>query len=65
MWTGDHDYTEIDGEVSHTVCGKTVHPEYNKNYGSYDLDIAVLHLCEPLIFSEGKFSQMFFSLKSE
>ena len=63
VWTREHDYTKIDGEVSHTVCSKTVPPGYNKT--SYDLDIAVLHLCEPLIFSEGKFSQMFFSLKSD
>ena len=58
VWTRDHDYTEIDGEVRHAVCSKTEHPEYDKKV-KFDLDIAVLHLCQPLMFSEGKFSKYF------
>ena len=63
VWTGDHDYTEIDGEVSHAVCGKTEHSEYRKKV-KFDQDIAVLHLCQPLMFTYGKFSK-YFSLKSD
>merc|ERR1711974_432884 len=44
VWTGDHDYTEIDGEESHAICSKTEHPEYGKKARN-DQDIAVLHLC--------------------
>ena len=47
----DHDYTKVDGEVSHAVCGKTEHPRYGKKR-RYDLDIALLHLCQPIMFSE-------------
>ena len=54
VWTRDHDYTEIDGEVRHAVCSKTEHPEYDKET-RHDKDIAVLHLCQPLMFSDGKF----------
>ena len=36
----------VDGEVSHSVCGKREHP---------DEDLAVLTLCEPLMFSKGKY----------
>ena len=63
VWTGDHDYTEIDGEVSHEVCNKTEHPEYNKRPIN-DQDIAVLHLCQPLMFTDGKFSK-YFSAKAD
>ena len=58
IWTGDHDYSRTDGEESHAVCNKTVHPEYGK-MTRHDKDIAVLHLCEPLLFSHGKFSKYF------
>ena len=34
----------VDGEVSHSVCSKREHP---------DEDLAVLTLCEPLMFSKG------------
>ena len=34
----------VDGEVSHSVCGKREHP---------DEDLAVITLCEPLMFSKG------------
>ena len=61
--TRDHDRTKADGEVSHAVCSKTEHPEYYKK-AKYDQDIAVLHLCKPLMFSEGKFYK-YFSLKSD
>ena len=51
MWTRDHDWTKKDGEVSHAVCGKKEHPEYGKKT-RHDKDIAVLHLCKPLMFTE-------------
>ena len=54
VWTGEHNYKKNDGEMSHAVCNKTEHPEYYKK-AKYDQDIAVLHLCQPLIFSKGKF----------
>ena len=57
VWTRDHDYTAKDGEVRHAVCSKTEHPEYYKKRPKFDQDIAVLHLCQPLMFSEGKFSK--------
>ena len=44
--------TREDGEESHEVCSKTEHPEYNRE-AEYDKDIAVLHLCKPLMFSQG------------
>lgn len=44
------------------VCGWTIHPEYFKKEREgktkpflYAPDIAILHLCEPLIFRKGKF----------
>ena len=52
VWTRDHDWTKKDGEVSHAVCRKTEHPEYGKKT-RHDRDIAVLHLCRPLMFTEG------------
>ena len=57
VWTRDHDITKRDGEVRHAVCSKTEHPEYFKKRPKFDQDIAVLHLCQPLMFSEGKFSK--------
>ena len=53
----------VDGEVSHSVCSKREHP---------DEDLAVLILCEPLMFSKGididskglYFSSLFHSLLS-
>ena len=55
VWTGEHDFTKEDGESNHMVCSKTEHPGYNPSKGPmYDLDIAILHLCQPLIFSKGK-----------
>ena len=54
VWTGEHNYKKNDGEMKHAVCNKTEHPEYYKK-AKYDQDIAVLHLCQPLIFSKGKF----------
>ena len=52
VFTRDHDRTREDGEVSHEVCSKTEHPEYNKKV-NWDADIAILHLCNPLMFGEG------------
>ena len=51
VWTRDHDWTKKDGEVSHAVCSKKEHPEYGKKT-RHDKDIAVLHLCRPLMFTE-------------
>ena len=53
MWTRDHDWRREDGEMSHAVCSKTEHPEYDRNT-RHDKDIAVLHLCQPLMFTESK-----------
>ena len=55
MWTRDHDRTKEDGEVSHAVCSKTEHHDYDKLM-KFDKDIAVIKLCKPLMFSEGKLS---------
>ena len=63
VWTRDHDWTKVDGEVNHAVCSKTEHPEYDRK-ARHDQDIAVLHLCQPLMFTDGKFSK-YFSLKSD
>ena len=59
---GDHNIKKKgDGESEHEVCGWTVHPEYvkieRKDTQPYIRapDIAILHLCEPLMFRKGKF----------
>ena len=56
VWTGDHDWTKKDGEMSHAVCSKTEHPNYH-NPIRYDNDIAILKLCNPLMFTKGKLSK--------
>ena len=56
MWSRDHDWTKKDGEVSHAVCGKTEHPSYS-NPIRWHNDIAILKLCKPLMFTEGKLSK--------
>ena len=48
----DHNRTREDGEVSHSVCSKREHPEFNRKV-SWDKDIAILHLCKPLMFTRG------------
>ena len=53
MWTRDHDWRKVDGEESQAVCMKTEHPEYDLA-SKHDKDIAVLHLCRPLMFTESK-----------
>ena len=53
MWTRDHDWRKVDGEESQAVCRKTEHPEYDLA-SKHDKDIAVLHLCRPLMFTESK-----------
>ena len=53
VWTRDHNWRREDGEMSHAVCSKTEHPEYDRNT-RHDKDIAVLHLCQPLMFTESK-----------
>ena len=52
MFTRDHDWTKEDGEVSHSVCSKREHPEYNKG-AKYNKDIAILTLCKPLMYGKG------------
>ena len=42
VWTRDHDWRKRDGEVSHSVCGKTEHPEYRRLAG-YNNDISILY----------------------
>jgi len=51
VFTRDHDRTREDGEVSHSVCSKREHPDYNRE-AKYDKDIAILTLCKPLMFTE-------------
>ena len=51
VWTEDHSRGKGEGEVSHSVCGKTEHPEDSQN--SYNNDISILYLCKPLIFTKG------------
>ena len=58
VFPGKHDsrLTEEDYNNSHNVCKIMVPPGYNNETDPvFDLDIAVLHLCEPLKFSKGKF----------
>ena len=55
VFTRDHDRTKPDGEVSHAVCSKIEHPDYDKLM-KFDKDIALIKLCKPLMFSEGKLS---------
>ena len=52
VFTRDHDVTKEDGEVSHSVCRKKEHPEYNGKT-KWDKDIAILTLCQPLMFAKG------------
>ena len=52
VFTRDHERTREDGEVSHAVCSKREHPEYNKET-KWDKDIAILTLCKPLMFAKG------------
>ena len=52
VFTRDHDRTKEDGEVSHLVCSKREHPEYNRE-ADYDKDIAILTLCKPLMYGKG------------
>ena len=61
VWTRDHDWTKKDGEVSHAVCSKMEHPDCNKLM-RFDKDIAVITLCKPLMFTEGKLSQVFLTV---
>ena len=51
VWTRDHDWRRKDGEVSHAVCRKSEHPDYDKA-AREDKDIAILHLCKPLMFTK-------------
>ena len=58
---GDYNINKADGESEYEVCGWTVHPEYVKKERNDKKpfirapDIAILHLCEPLMFRKGKF----------
>ena len=58
VFTRDQDRTREDGEVSHEVCSKREHPEYNRQ-AEYDKDIAILHLCKPLMFAKGLLPTIF------
>ena len=59
VWTRDHDRTKMDGEMSHAVCRKMEHHDYDKLV-EFDKDIAVLKLCQPLMFTEGKLFPVIF-----
>ena len=56
VWTGDHNRKVADGERNHTVCGITLHPQY-EGQPLMNNDIAILHLCQPITVSAGKVSQ--------
>ena len=47
----EHDRTIEDGEFRHSVCHKSEHPEYNDK--TQDNDIAILHLCKPIMYTKG------------
>ena len=49
----DHDRSKKDGEIRHSVCQKTEHHEYNSK--TLDKDVAILHLCKPMMFTKGPF----------
>ena len=49
----DHNRLLPDGESNQAVCGWTQHPEYERT--SSNKDISILHLCEPLTFTDSKF----------
>ena len=53
-WVGDLDSSTPDGESEHNICGFTQHPEYSSD-PTANKDISILHLCQPLTFTEGKF----------
>ena len=62
VWTGDHDRTKKDGEMNHTVCHKMEHESFNNPIRHYN-DIAILKLCQPLMFTKGKLSLYYLELK--
>ena len=54
VWAGDYNVKVADGESNHSVCGITQHAQY-QNEPPFANDIAILHLCQPITFSKGKF----------
>ena len=58
VFTRDHDRSKPDGEMSHAVCSKMEHHDYDKLM-KFDKDVAVIKLCKPLMFTEGKLSIYF------
>ena len=54
VFTGPRDH-----DRSHAVCSKMEHPDYGKLM-NFDKDVAVIKLCKPLMFTEGKFSKYIF-----
>jgi len=46
----EHDVNVNDGEIEYSVCGKKEHPNYNS--GTLDNDVAILTLCEDLVFTK-------------
>ena len=42
--------------MRHAVCSKTEHHDYDKVM-KFDKDIALIKLCKPLMFTEGKLSK--------
>ena len=63
VWVGDYK-SSSDAETDHAVCGLTQQPpllerfweERNKELVPEDKkDVTMLHLCEPITFSKGKF----------
>ena len=54
VWVSDHNRRVGDGESGHEVCGIVQHPDYSGK-PNYDNNIALLRLCDSLVFSRGKF----------
>ena len=54
VWVKDHNRLLPDGESKEFVCGWTQHPEFERIQDYPNKDISILHLCEPLTFTDGK-----------
>ena len=69
VFVGDHNREKDDGESAYDLCGWTYHPrrlsieKQIKNHPELSgPDIAIVHLCEPLTFREGKFFILIFQI---
>ena len=51
-WVGDYNKNIADGESAHKVCSLAIHPKFNDDKG--DNDVSILHLCQPLQYTQSK-----------